>query len=1364
MATMTEVASGSQQSFRSVADTNQDVHQEEYISTFFVKALYDYDSEDPSALSFRRGDIIEVLTRLESGWWDGLLGEERGWFPSNYVRNVEPHELDATLSETEIAALNQPALADESVVDMAQALSGQSDSENEWLGGAASSHSGIEQLMRVDSQSSTVSNDFWVPKVTGDGQVFYVNTKTGESARDLPLEADSDISDSDLAGLAAQQRPRAGTTASFGLINSASDDSLDGSVTTPTAGFGVPRRAGTPEPWQRRLADDGMTYYWRNKSDGTVSWTRPEVSASTPTAPILPVNGKGYDPHLLTYRSDLGTNAEDMALATAGYSHGREGVFHTPGNLLPDANVPAPRVNGTDRASVYSDDSDIVPLEQRVRTTSTSSHEPITNGAVPSSHLQSKAGTIELTSAERSAKALQEALTPSLPETITELSAKAQDAIAVAVNATKTRSRGPDHDREMETRVHAVVLAVRNLLYVAALPSGHVPEVGPTGKLGEIRANAASHSIQAQLKPAQRKVTATLSKLVLSARAVYHDSLTTSVDNGSRIEADALELDKALAAFVLEVQRCQQRHSTLGFKRVLGAFSPSGLGLGLIGGGAAGTWKGYGWVALDDVDDMPSRILSPAITQDLGNHVQKLVERLSAFVPALRLGTLSPAEVVIESQDLVSGFASFLVFVADIHIARHVDIDGIHQDPERSPTYDLYMKSVNQGRSLVRTLEAAVQSLYDDSASLLLTAQSIRAMEFLEIRHNVKEYTQLEVLSDALKAHATLVHQTLEALLTVGHDQADLASGDYNGSIEWRMSRLSVIDSALRPASLGSVVDMELAFRQPAASKLSQMAQSSTSGSTLYRQDSQLSESSLDYSDQSPSANGDLPPTPTWESTEQSGSTVVGGESPEMAPRASLDEADDLDDDLAGVPKKAGRSKKLLWLVGEEAPTGVIQKLESATKPWYLRQTYDPAQIIIEPEGNVKGGTLAALVERLTAHENTDTKFNVTFMMTYKSFTTLDELFDKLVERFHLKAPEGLNPKEFEEWTKLKQQIVQTRVLNFFRSMLTVDDVLEKDDYYIMDRLKPFLVEEAQHVSAAKPLQLLVERAMSGDIGLKKTPVTLQPPPPILPKSSGKKLKLMDIDPIELARQLCILESQLYQKIRPLECLQRSREQKQGQTDNITSVIATANRIANWVADSILQKEDSRKRAAIVKQFINVADRCRSMHNFSSMVAIVSGLNTPHIRRLKRTWEQVNTRSMGQLGVCEALIDSNKNFNNYRKTLEKVTPPCVPFFGTYITTLTFIQDGNPDMLPGGLINFSKRQKAADVMSDIRRWQHTPYSFQPVPTILQYLEDSLGNYADDEQLRDFFWNLSLEREPREREDEKMARLLQESGFL
>ncbi|KZO94615.1 SH3-domain-containing protein [Calocera viscosa TUFC12733] len=51
----------------------------------FVRALYDYSATDAACLAFRKGDVIELLERMESGWWDGLLNGERGWFPSNYV-------------------------------------------------------------------------------------------------------------------------------------------------------------------------------------------------------------------------------------------------------------------------------------------------------------------------------------------------------------------------------------------------------------------------------------------------------------------------------------------------------------------------------------------------------------------------------------------------------------------------------------------------------------------------------------------------------------------------------------------------------------------------------------------------------------------------------------------------------------------------------------------------------------------------------------------------------------------------------------------------------------------------------------------------------------------------------------------------------------------------------------------------------------------------------------------------------------------------------------------------------------------------------------------------------------------------------
>lgn len=82
-----------------------------------------------------------------------------------------------------------------------------------------------------------------------------------------------------------------------------------------------------------------------------------------------------------------------------------------------------------------------------------------------------------------------------------------------------------------------------------------------------------------------------------------------------------------------------------------------------------------------------------------------------------------------------------------------------------------------------------------------------------------------------------------------------------------------------------------------------------------------------------------------------------------------------------------------------------------------------------------------------------------------------------------------------------------------------------------------------------------------GDTAIKTTnTVPITPPAPIVPKS--KKVKLMEIDPLELARQLTLMEAALYKKIRPMECLQRSREAKPGKTpDNITTIIQLSNRV-----------------------------------------------------------------------------------------------------------------------------------------------------------------------------------------------------------
>jgi son of sevenless-like protein len=84
-----------------------------------------------------------------------------------------------------------------------------------------------------------------------------------------------------------------------------------------------------------------------------------------------------------------------------------------------------------------------------------------------------------------------------------------------------------------------------------------------------------------------------------------------------------------------------------------------------------------------------------------------------------------------------------------------------------------------------------------------------------------------------------------------------------------------------------------------------------------------------------------------------------------------------------------------------------------------------------------------------------------------------------------------------------------------------------------------------------------------------------------------------------------------------------------------------------------------------------------------------------------------------------------------------------------LTDLTFIEDGIASVVKNTeLINFAKRAKTAEVIRDIQQYQNVPYSLSPVPDLQEWILD----------------NMSLQIEPREREEEKIARLLSESGFM
>ncbi|CAP39657.2 Protein CBG23363 [Caenorhabditis briggsae] len=59
------------------------------IEVKFVQALFDFNPQESEELAFKRGDVIILIDKTDSNWWEGQLNNRRGIFPSNYVTHLQ---------------------------------------------------------------------------------------------------------------------------------------------------------------------------------------------------------------------------------------------------------------------------------------------------------------------------------------------------------------------------------------------------------------------------------------------------------------------------------------------------------------------------------------------------------------------------------------------------------------------------------------------------------------------------------------------------------------------------------------------------------------------------------------------------------------------------------------------------------------------------------------------------------------------------------------------------------------------------------------------------------------------------------------------------------------------------------------------------------------------------------------------------------------------------------------------------------------------------------------------------------------------------------------------------------------------------
>ena len=469
------------------------------------------------------------------------------------------------------------------------------------------------------------SQDYWMPQVSENGQITYFNSRTGETALDMPIGSDSRTgSMNGAAQNGHQSSPQESQVRSRSRQNSGSSESITAAFYDNLHREQSMRRSSQghsqqSEDWVQRSTADGASFY-QNRRTGERLWSPPSTST---LHSAVPNSGR---------RQSLSAHPAVPSRMTASTSQRP--------STAPEVNSLSPQMPQTAHSRLSFTSEDQAPDDRfqmrRFDPSDASSHRTETRPSFD--------GT-ENGSIFTFLPAALEVLEPSPLPTLAMLQSKAQYTITELIECShpkrsviqRSDTTGDDpalqQEREEIARLTTLVMAdVRQLLHsigILGYSSGSSSRPAPGEDLG----------VAAQLRQYTKKVTSPLSKLVLSVRAVWglmgtsreeevraqevineaaseedaqefraHRSYLVSmrIESERKLRLDivvgAREVSEALAVFVDQARGLLQNlQSPLGdANRITGQKRPEAIfrtnvaALLAPGGGYGGSWRGNG--------------------------------------------------------------------------------------------------------------------------------------------------------------------------------------------------------------------------------------------------------------------------------------------------------------------------------------------------------------------------------------------------------------------------------------------------------------------------------------------------------------------------------------------------------------------------------------------------------------------------------------------------------------------------------------------------------------------------------------------------------------------------------------------------
>ncbi|KAJ5070369.1 guanine nucleotide exchange factor [Anaeramoeba ignava] len=406
----------------------------------------------------------------------------------------------------------------------------------------------------------------------------------------------------------------------------------------------------------------------------------------------------------------------------------------------------------------------------------------------------------------------------------------------------------------------------------------------------------------------------------------------------------------------------------------------------------------------------------------------------------------------------------------------------------------------------------------------------------------------------------------------------------------------------------------------------------------------------------------------------------------------------------------------------------------------------------------VIGANINKLIERLTFENEIDPNYIEAFLMTYRTFTTPVMLLFKLIQRYTI--PTNIIESNPKEWLT-KKATIQQRVCSVL--LLWVRNYFLDFDAKLISQLQSFITNHISrdHPKVAKTIEQEIKRKQTHGINEQEEEQNIsdkEATKPIVPKNIfSRDLKLSDINEEEFARQLTLYTFSIFKNIQPIELVTQawSKPKLHHLAPNVKLATQKFNELCFYIASTVMEPAKPKHRAKEMIRFIKIGAYLLQFRNFNCLMALVAALTLPAVKRLALTKAEVPVNYWKVFETMEKLTSSIDSYKQYKNTIKKTDPPCIPYLGLYLTDITFISDGKPNNI-NGLIHFAKRKALYNIVLEIQKFQKSTFKFQTVEQICNLFRQPLPAKSPEQLYAD-----SLIKEPRKKSHKVFSSVSQPS---